>query len=163
VGLYEYLTWCEDIGAEPIMDHGCLGCIMTGYSLDGQSVAQGDLQPYIQQAVLLRSIFVLDICLSAMRPSLGHPTPFNVNHIEIGNEDFAGSTAVAYRCNEFATTLKNTFPSLHIFLIVSELTSNVQALGFMATYYSNNPALSPTKPQDWDVHVYSNPSAYFDF
>ncbi|THU92667.1 hypothetical protein K435DRAFT_671722 [Dendrothele bispora CBS 962.96] len=42
--LYEYLTWCEDIGAEPIM------AVWDSYSLDGQSVAQGDPQPYIQQA-----------------------------------------------------------------------------------------------------------------
>ncbi|THU81846.1 hypothetical protein K435DRAFT_972210 [Dendrothele bispora CBS 962.96] len=32
----------------------------------------------------------------------------------------------------------------------------------MATSYVNNPVLSP-KPQDRDVHVCSNPSAYFDF
>ncbi|THV00657.1 hypothetical protein K435DRAFT_656893, partial [Dendrothele bispora CBS 962.96] len=53
--ILQSITWCEDIGAKPMMavwDGTSLSCftsmtiteIMTGYFLDGQSDAQGDLQ-----------------------------------------------------------------------------------------------------------------------
>ncbi|THU83569.1 hypothetical protein K435DRAFT_930373 [Dendrothele bispora CBS 962.96] len=55
---YEYLTWCEDVGAEP-------------QAIDQIDFAIGD---------------VTQTVAAAIRSSLGHPAPFNVNHIEIGNE-----------------------------------------------------------------------------
>ncbi|KZP01928.1 glycoside hydrolase family 51 protein, partial [Athelia psychrophila] len=46
LGLYEYMTFCEDVGMEAIM------AIWAGYSLNGASVAQGAaLEPYIQQSI----------------------------------------------------------------------------------------------------------------
>lgn len=45
LGLYEYMTFCEDVGMEAIM------AVWSGYALSGESVAQADLQPYIQQAI----------------------------------------------------------------------------------------------------------------
>jgi alpha-N-arabinofuranosidase len=41
----EYMNWCEDLGMEAIM------AIWAGYDLGGTSVAEGDLAPYIQQAM----------------------------------------------------------------------------------------------------------------
>lgn len=66
LGLYEYMTFCEDLDMEAIMavwsgehiftifvgqDQVAFIYIYTGYSLGGDSVAQADLGPYIQQAV----------------------------------------------------------------------------------------------------------------
>lgn len=45
LGLLEYLYWCEDIGATPIMG------VYAGYSLDGSSVPQSSLGPYIELAI----------------------------------------------------------------------------------------------------------------
>ncbi|THU92660.1 hypothetical protein K435DRAFT_671718, partial [Dendrothele bispora CBS 962.96] len=64
VGLYEFLTWCEDIGAEPIMVHGCLGWYAFIF------VAQGDLQPYIQQAidqVICSCLTTIHLCSRSLR------------------------------------------------------------------------------------------------
>jgi len=40
----EYLTWIEDMGMQPIM------AVWSGYSLNGASIAQDGLAPYIQEA-----------------------------------------------------------------------------------------------------------------
>lgn len=44
IGIYEYLVWIENMGMQSIM------AVWDGYSLDGSSVAEDDLAPYIEQA-----------------------------------------------------------------------------------------------------------------
>lgn len=44
IGIYEYLVWIELMGMQSIM------AVWDGYSLDGSSVAEEDLAPYIEQA-----------------------------------------------------------------------------------------------------------------
>lgn len=65
LGLLDYLNWCEDLNMEPIMavwagEDSLIDLIyhtsvhhmsVLGYSLDGSSVAAGNLQPYVQQAI----------------------------------------------------------------------------------------------------------------
>ena len=45
LGLLEYLYWCEDLNAVPIMG------VYAGYSLDGTSVPEAELGPYVQLAI----------------------------------------------------------------------------------------------------------------
>ncbi|KAF8891085.1 alfa-L-arabinofuranosidase precursor [Gymnopilus junonius] len=137
LGLFEYLTWCEDVGMQPIM------AIWSGYSLGGTSIATGQLGPYIQQAMDQINFVIGDPSQSsaaALRSSLGHPAPFTLNYVEVGNEDFFSST-YTYRWNQIVTALQAEFPNIH----------------FIATGYVNNPALTPN-PGQWDVHVYQTPT-----
>lgn len=53
LGLLEYLTFIEDMQMEPIM------AVWAGYSLDGSSIAEADLAPYIQAAKDQVSTFIL--------------------------------------------------------------------------------------------------------
>ncbi|THU91945.1 arabinofuranosidase [Dendrothele bispora CBS 962.96] len=140
LGLYEYLLWCEDVGMEPIM------AVWDGFDLGGSSVAEANLQPYIQQAIDQINFVIGNPTTSApaaMRSSLGHPAPFKLTHVEIGNEDFIGNapSTIAYRWNHFASTLRSTFPQLR----------------FLATSNVNSPRLTP-QPQEWDLHVYQTPT-----
>ncbi len=46
MGLLEFLRWCEDMGAEPVL------AVYAGYSLGGKHVNPGpDLEPYVQDAL----------------------------------------------------------------------------------------------------------------
>ncbi|KAF8217818.1 glycoside hydrolase family 51 protein [Mycena galopus ATCC 62051] len=126
LGLMEYLNWCEDVGMEAIM------AIWSGFSLGGTSIAEDDLGPYIQQSMDQGS---------ALRASLGHPEPFPLTYVEVGNEDFFAPTTYTYRWQEFVTTLQAEFPNLH----------------FIATTDTFNPILSPN-PLQYDVHVYQTPT-----
>ncbi|KAF9476813.1 arabinofuranosidase [Pholiota conissans] len=138
LGLLEYLNWCEDLGMQPIM------AVWAGYSLGGTSLAESALQPYIQQAIDQINFVIGDPSTSAaaaLRSSLGHPAPFTLNYVEVGNEDFFASSSYTYRWKDFVNALKAAFPNIH----------------FIATSYVNNPVLSP-KPTEYDVHVYQTPT-----
>ncbi|KAF8880022.1 glycoside hydrolase superfamily [Infundibulicybe gibba] len=93
LGLLDYLNWCEDVGMEPIM------AVWSGFALGGTSVAETQLGPYIQQAIDQINFVIGDPSKSAaaaLRASLGHPAPFALTYVEVGNEDFfAASTLVA--------------------------------------------------------------------
>ncbi|KAK0502281.1 glycoside hydrolase family 51 protein [Armillaria luteobubalina] len=138
LGLLEYLLWCEDLEMEPIM------AVWAGYGLGGQSIAEDDLEPYIQSAIDQAS---------ARRAELGHPEPFKLTYVEIGNEDFvtAAARTYGYRWNLYVTALQSEFPNLH----------------FIATTFPFNPILDPA-PTEYDVHVYqsstwmSENSFYYD-
>ncbi|KAJ3731281.1 glycoside hydrolase family 51 protein [Lentinula guzmanii] len=138
LGIFEFLTWCEDLNMQAIM------AVWSGFALGGTSIAEDDLGPYIQQAIDQVNFAVGDPTQSdaaALRASLGHPDPFPVAHVEIGNEDFFAADTYTYRWNQFSTALQAAFPNL----------------SFLATSDTFNPVLTPN-PAEWDIHVYQTPS-----
>lgn len=144
LGIYEYLLWCEDLDAEPIMG------IYSGFSLRGISIPEDQLGPYIQQAADQINFVIGDPAESeaaALRASLGHPEPFKLRRVEVGNEDFIGTapTTYTYRWPAFVNALQKQFPDL----------------SFMATTQVTGPVLTP-KPAEYDVHVYQTPKWFSD-
>ncbi|KAF7334218.1 putative alpha-L-arabinofuranosidase A [Mycena sanguinolenta] len=138
LGLMEYLNWCEDLEMQAIM------AIWSGFSLGGTSVAEADLEPYIQQSMDQINFVVGDPTKSApaaLRASLGHPEPFPLKYVEVGNEDFFAPSTYTYRWHDFVVTLQAEFPDLH----------------FIATTDTFNPILSPN-PLQYDIHVYQTPT-----
>ncbi|KAF9446455.1 glycoside hydrolase family 51 protein [Macrolepiota fuliginosa MF-IS2] len=137
LGLFEYLTWCEDLNMEPIM------AVWAGFALGGTSVAENSLGPYIQQAVDQINFVIGDTNTApgALRASLGHSAPFKLNFVEIGNEDFLAPNTYTYRWTNFVNALKAAFPQIH----------------FIATTDIDSPVLTP-KPTEYDVHVYQTPT-----
>ena len=85
LGLHEFLLWAEDMNAEPVL------AVYAGYSLKGEYVEAGpDLEPYIQDA-LDEIEYVIGPATSkwgAVRAKAGHPAPFKMTYVEVGNEDF---------------------------------------------------------------------------
>ncbi|OJT01748.1 hypothetical protein TRAPUB_7804 [Trametes pubescens] len=164
LGLLEYLEFFEDTGMEPIMavwageysvrDGSTQGRSLiliphTGYALGGTSVAESALPPYIQQAADQINFVIGDPAKSsaaALRASLGHPEPFALRFVEVGNEDFIGSapSTYPYRWHDFVSSLQAEFPSIR----------------FIATSNAWNPVLSPV-PQSYDVHVYQTPTWFY--
>ena len=84
MGLLEMLEWTEDLHIEPIL------AVYAGYSLQHQHVNPGkDLEPYVQSAVDEVEYVTGDTSTrwGAQRAKDGHPAPFPLHYIEIGNED----------------------------------------------------------------------------
>lgn len=85
LGLLEFLEWTEDLHIEPLL------AVYAGYSLKGEHVDPGPaLQPYVQSA-LDEIEYVTggpETKWGAERVKDGHPAPFPLHYIEIGNEDF---------------------------------------------------------------------------
>src|SRR5215831_17747565 len=112
LGLYEFLLWCEDMNAEPVL------AVYAGYSLKGARVNPGsDLEPYVQDA-LDEIEYVTGPATSkwgALRAKAGHPAPFTLTYVEVGNEDwFDKSGSYDQRFAQFNTAIKARHPQLKV-------------------------------------------------
>jgi alpha-L-arabinofuranosidase len=112
MGLYEFLLWCEDMGAEPVL------AVYAGYSLRGEHVQPGtDLEPYVQDA--LDEIEYVTGSTStkwgSQRAKDGHAAPFKLQYVEIGNEDFFDrSGSYDARFAQFYDAVKARYPALKV-------------------------------------------------
>jgi alpha-N-arabinofuranosidase len=118
MGLLEFLRWCEDMGAEPLL------AVYAGYSLGGQHVNAGpDLEPYVQDA--LDEIEYVSGSTNtqwgAERAKDGHPEPFVLHYVEIGNEDgFDRSHSYAERFKQLSDAIKAKYPGIKCISTVGE-------------------------------------------
>lgn len=90
LGFYEYFLLSEDIGAEPLPVLSCgLAC---QFQNDSESAHQpvDELQSYIDDALDLIEFAngPVDSKWGAVRASMGHPKPFGLKFLAIGNEQW---------------------------------------------------------------------------
>jgi alpha-N-arabinofuranosidase len=112
LGLHEFLLWCEDMDAEPVL------AVYAGYSLKGMHVNPGpDLEPYVQDA-LDEIEYVTGPATSkwgALRAKAGRPRPFKLTYVEVGNEDwFDKSGSYDQRFAQFSKAIKARYPQLKV-------------------------------------------------
>jgi len=139
LGLYEFLLWCEDMHAEPVL------AVYAGYSLKGAHVDPGpDLEPYIQDA-LDEIEYVSGPATSkwgALRAQAGHPAPFTLTYVEIGNEDwFDKSGSYDKRFAQFTAAIKQRYPRLQ----------TISTVGFE---HPENQRVKSMSPDVLDEHYY---------
>ena len=112
MGLLEFLEWCEDMKAEPVL------AVYAGYSLKGMHVNPGpDLEPFVQDALEEIEYVTGDTNTpwGAQRAKDGHPAPFKLNYVEIGNEDwFDKSKSYDARFTQFYDAIKARYPQLKV-------------------------------------------------
>jgi len=110
MGLLEFLEWCEDMKAEPVL------AVYAGYSLRGAHVNPGpDLEPFVKDALDEIEYLTGDTNTTwgAQRTKDGHPAPFNLHYVEIGNEDwFDKSKSYDERFAQFYDAIKAKYPQL---------------------------------------------------
>ncbi|MBL8766465.1 MAG: DUF1080 domain-containing protein [Planctomycetes bacterium] len=140
LGFHEYLQWCEDLNAEPLFVVNC--------GMSHREVVPLDrLGPWIQDALdaIEYANGPVDSRYGAERARNGHPEPFRLKLVEIGNENgmfgaFGGSRdAYAERYAAFSDAIRARHPDV-------ELIANVPlGLG-----------------EDWiDEHYYNSPEWFW--
>ena len=142
LGLPEFLQWCEDIGAEPLL------AVYGGYSLSGDHIDAGPLlQPYVEDA-LEEIEYVMggvNTYWGAKRAADGHPAPFKLTYIEVGNEDwFDRSNSYDERFKQFRAAIEAKYPRLHVISTIAE------------TQYPDLKITGNKKPEVVDEHYYRN-------
>jgi alpha-L-arabinofuranosidase len=110
MGLLEFLEWCEDMHAEPVL------AVYAGYSLKGVHVNPGpELEPFVKEALEEIEYVLGDVTTpwGARRAKDGHPAPFKLTYVEIGNEDWFDK-ALSYdaRFAQFHDAIKARYPNL---------------------------------------------------
>lgn len=111
LGFYEYFLLSEDIGAEPLP---ILNCGMACQFNSSELVPVEELDHYIQDAVDLIE-FANGPATSGWgkrRAELGHPAPFNLKMIGVGNEQWGPQYVERYEA--FSKALKAKHPEIKL-------------------------------------------------
>jgi len=112
LGLLEFFEWCQDLHMQPLL------AVYAGYSLQHEHVNPGpDLEPYVQSALeeIEYATGSTQTKWGAQRAADGHPQPFHINYVEIGNEDwFDTSGSYSARYAQFYKAIKAKYPSLQL-------------------------------------------------
>jgi alpha-N-arabinofuranosidase len=109
IGFFEYFQLAEDLGAAPLP---ILGCGMACQFNTGELVPMDELGPYIQDALDLIEFAngSKDTPWGKLRHVMGHPEPFNMKYIGIGNEQWGPEYIKRYK--EFDKAIKAQYPEI---------------------------------------------------
>ena len=112
LGLLEFLEWSEDLHMQTVL------AVYAGYSLKGDHIHPGpELTPFVQDALDEIEFATGDPSTKwgAVRAGLGHPVPFSISYVEIGNEDqFDHSGSYEGRFAQFYKAIKAKYPQLQL-------------------------------------------------
>jgi alpha-N-arabinofuranosidase len=111
LGFYEYFLLSEDLGAAPMP---ILGCGMACQFNSGELVPMDELDPYIQDALDLIEFANGDVNTNwgKLRADMGHPEPFNMKYLGIGNEQWGPEYIKRYKV--FEKAIKEQYPEIVI-------------------------------------------------
>ena len=117
LGFYEFFLLSEEIGAQalPVLSCG-LACQFQNDDKDEAvcHVAVDDLQPYIDDALDLIEFANggTDTKWGKLRADMGHPAPFNLQQIGVGNEQWGPLYPV--RLEKFMKAIRAKYPKMKI-------------------------------------------------
>src|ERR1017187_7281582 len=106
LGFYEYLQMTEDLGAEPLF------CINIGMS-HKETIPMDRMGQWVQDALdaIEYANGPTNSMWGAMRSAAGHPAPFNLKYMEIGNEN-GGFNGYVERWNLFYKAIRDKYPKI---------------------------------------------------
>ena len=109
LGFYEYFQLAEDLHAEPLP---ILNCGMACQYNSGEVAA--DLEPYIQDALDLIEFANGDSSTpyGHLRTQMGHPEPFHLKYLGVGNEQWESQYFDRYKI--FESRLKLAHPEIQL-------------------------------------------------
>jgi alpha-N-arabinofuranosidase len=101
--------------------------VWAGFALNGDAIPESELGPYVQD-VLNELEFLtgsVDTEYGALRASLGHPDPWTIKYVEVGNEDNLNEgleSYTSYRFQTFYDAIKEKYPDITVLASTVELT-----------------------------------------
>lgn len=147
LGLLEFLIWCEDMEMEPLL------AVYDGFSLDvanydhWNSTGANEYPLSAMQEVLDEAFEELEYCMGSVdtywgkkRAQHGHPEPFKINMVQIGNEGFF-SHRYPERADFMYEGLKTKYPDIQYVF---------SALAETKEFFYNVPVNGI-----WDDHIYA--------
>ena len=142
LGMMEFLLWCEDMGAKPLLG------LFAGYAAEQGLRKEGtELDGFVQDALDEIEYVIGDAKNTkwgARRAKDGHPAPFPLEYVEVGNEDwFDESGSYEGRFVQFYDAIKKKYPKLKV---ISSTGGKDQ--GRAVPHHRRRPDL-------WDEHYYS--------
>lgn len=147
LGFYEYFQLSEDIGAAPLP---IINCGMACQFNTGEVADDDDVAVYIQDALDLIEFANGSTATKwgGLRAEMGHPAPFNLRHLGVGNEQWDSQYVARYQ--RFEEVLKAKHPEIKLVSSVGPFSS-----GERFDYLWSK--LKPSKADLVDEHYYMPP------
>jgi alpha-N-arabinofuranosidase len=111
LGFYEYFQLAEDIGAKPLP---ILNCGMACQFNSSETASLNQLDEYVQDALDLIDFANGPVTSpwGKLRSDMGHPEPFNLTMLGVGNEQWGPRYVERYKV--FAAALKSKHPEIKL-------------------------------------------------
>jgi alpha-N-arabinofuranosidase len=109
LGFFEYFQLAEDVGASPLP---IVNCGMACQFNSSETAPLEALDPFVQDALDLIAFAngPVDSRWGKLRAQMGHPAPFNLKMIGVGNEQWGSQYVERYK--RFAEALKKAHPEI---------------------------------------------------
>ena len=150
MGLLEFLNWCEDLHIQPVL------AVYAGYSMR-QGTATNELDFCVQEALDEIEYVTGDAKTKwgAQRVKDGHPAPFKLEFVEIGNEDNLGTGGRTYdlRFMKFYDGIKAKYPNLQL---ISTATSRSRIVQSRTPDVIDDHFYNSSMQMQADTHHYDN-------
>ena len=161
LGFFEFFQLCEDFGSEALPVISCgLSCQFQNPdpTKPGVHVAIEDLEPYIQDALDLIEFAngPADSKWGKVRADMGHPAPFNLKFLGVGNEqwdydDAHGGYGPVFtaRLKKFSDAIRKKYPNIKL---IGTTGPNSEGWDFDLL----QPRMKELKVDLYDEHYYRN-------
>jgi alpha-L-arabinofuranosidase len=154
LGFYEYFLLCEDIGATPL---AILNVGMTCQWHESLLVPLDELDPFIQDILDLIEFANGDETTEwgRKRIELGHPAPFNLEYIGVGNEQWGPQYFERYEI--FHKAIKKRYPDINL-ITSAGWTSEGKDFDFSQQWMKT----TEVKAELIDEHFYKKPEWFLN-
>ena len=161
LGFFEFFQLCEDFGSEALPVISCgLSCQFQNQdpTKPGVHVALDDLEPYIQDALDLIEFAngPADSKWGKVRAEMGHPAPFNLKYLGVGNEQWDydeehGNFGPVFtsRLKKFSDAIRKKYPNIKL---IGTTGPNSEGWDFDLL----QPRMKELKVDLYDEHYYRN-------
>jgi alpha-L-arabinofuranosidase len=150
LGFHEYLQMCEDLRAEPLFVINC------GMS-HRENVPMEKMGEFVQDALdaIEYCNGPADSVWGSLRARNGHPAPFNLKYIEIGNEN--GGPAYQERYALFHDAIRKAHPEM---VLIADVPTTKRPADIVDEHYYSTPEFFIQQAHRYDAHDRKGPRIY---
>jgi len=156
LGFHEYLQWCEDMGAAPLFVVNC--------GIDHRQVApMNEMGKWVADAVdaIEYANGPVTSKWGALRAKYGHPKPFGLKYVEIGNENGGGfnggNAAYEPRYRMVYDAIKAKYPDV---VTIANTALPAEKVETVDEHYYSSPAFFWKNAHRYDAYDRKGPKVY---
>ncbi len=156
LGYHEYLQMCEDLGAEPVF---VINCGMSHVEQRRQSGPP--VEEFVQDALdaIEYANGPVTSKWGALRAKAGHPAPFHLKYMEIGNEN--GGRLYHQNYAAFHDAIKAKYPDIHLIACDWQGLPRNRPLDIIDSHSYSSPAEFRRMSTRYDRYDRNGPKVYF--
>ncbi|HBF35663.1 TPA: alpha-N-arabinofuranosidase, partial [Candidatus Sumerlaeota bacterium] len=162
-GAYEFFQYCEDIQAEPLYVINCgMSHREQGFSRlpDAKSQYKVNVDEYLQDAMdfIEYANGPADSKWGALRAKAGHPAPFNLKYMEIGNEN--GGPIYNANYEKFRSAILAKYPKMRLVACDWTGSPDKKYLDILDEHYYDSPGFFFRSANKYDSYDRKGPKIY---